>query len=282
MRDIKVVGFDLDGTVIHPITRRVSDRVGAALQAAHDGGASCCIVSGRPYSMIEPEVAHAPWCDWIIASSGALVRSEDGACVLQHLAIPYEHALRIVEELADLEPALYVSYADAAYRDVNVIPYLRSRDDLAQDWDKAALESSLAAFLPIESVPDEMRRRGQDPLKFNVICPRQGMVEEAIRRMRALGGLQIDRMIDNSELELTAAGVDKGDAFELVLEHLGIPESAAVAFGDGGNDLPLSGREFTFVAMGNAVDAVKDAADEVCGHVDDDGVALWLEERLGL
>lgn len=280
MRKLELVGFDLDGTVIHPITRRISPRVHAALQAAHDAGAACCIVSGRPLTMIEPEVAHAPWSDWIISSSGSLVRSEDGSTVLQRLSMSYELACSVIRELADLDPVYYITFEDAAYKEAGVIGRLRQRDDLARDWDKDALETSLVAFQTIESVPAELERRHENPLKFNIIFPEPGIVDEAIRRLEQLGGLEIDRMIDNSELELVALGVDKGDAFDLVREHLGIDPAACVAFGDGGNDLPLAGHGFTFVAMGNAVDYVKEAADEVCGHVDDDGVATWLEAHM--
>ena len=42
----------------------------------------------------------------------------------------------------------------------------------------------------------------------------------------------------------------------------------------------MCGRALTFVAMGNATDEVKAAADDVTGTVWDDGVAQWIEERL--
>jgi hydroxymethylpyrimidine pyrophosphatase-like HAD family hydrolase len=49
-----------------------------------------------------------------------------------------------------------------------------------------------------------------------------------------------------------------------------------MAFGDGGNDIPLIEYAGTGVAMGNATDDVKAAADYVTGTVGEDGVITAL------
>ncbi|RRO81582.1 HAD family hydrolase, partial [Corynebacterium bovis] len=50
-----------------------------------------------------------------------------------------------------------------------------------------------------------------------------------------------------------------------------------VAFGDMANDLEMIAWAGHGVAMGNAIPALKDAADEVTASNDDDGVARVLE-----
>ena len=50
-----------------------------------------------------------------------------------------------------------------------------------------------------------------------------------------------------------------------------------MAFGDGGNDIPIIKRAGTGIAMGNALDNVKDVADYVTDHIDNDGIAKALE-----
>ncbi|MDD2589125.1 MAG: HAD hydrolase family protein, partial [Atopobiaceae bacterium] len=69
-------------------------------------------------------------------------------------------------------------------------------------------------------------------------------------------------------------------AIDLLCQRLGVDEQAAVAFGDSGNDLSMTGRACTFVAVANGTEQVRDAADEVCPSIGDDGVAQWLEARL--
>ena len=83
------------------------------------------------------------------------------------------------------------------------------------------------------------------------------------------------------ELEITAAGVDKGTGASWLADRLGVSREATVGFGDGANDLPLVGAVGRFVAMGNADDEVKAVASEVCPTIDEDGVAQWLDAHVG-
>ena len=53
-----------------------------------------------------------------------------------------------------------------------------------------------------------------------------------------------------------------------------------VAFGDDLNDVDMLRGCGTGVAMANALDEVKLAADEVCGGNDEDGVAKWIEANM--
>jgi len=63
------------------------------------------------------------------------------------------------------------------------------------------------------------------------------------------------------------------------LAHVwGIDRTEIVAFGDDLNDRDMLGYAGTGVAMGNALDEAKAAADDVCDTNDNDGIAKWLEE----
>ena len=73
---------------------------------------------------------------------------------------------------------------------------------------------------------------------------------------------------------------DKDD-FIKKCEHFNIPLECAMAFGDGGNDIPMLEHVPYSVAMGNAGDHVKAAAKYVTEHVDEGGLAKALE-RFGL
>ena len=63
-----------------------------------------------------------------------------------------------------------------------------------------------------------------------------------------------------------AVGIDK------IIEYYGISLHETMAFGDGGNDMAMLRHAGIGVAMGNAGDEVKEAADYVTDSVDDDGV----------
>ncbi|MPM92399.1 5-amino-6-(5-phospho-D-ribitylamino)uracil phosphatase YitU [bioreactor metagenome] len=59
--------------------------------------------------------------------------------------------------------------------------------------------------------------------------------------------------------------------------HLGIELAQVCAVGDNGNDVEMLRIAGLGAAMGNAIDAAKQAADLVIGRNDEDGVAQFLE-----
>ncbi len=73
-------------------------------------------------------------------------------------------------------------------------------------------------------------------------------------------------------LDITPEGVSKAAALEGIRRRLGVEPAATVAVGDQRNDLEMLRWAARGVAMGNAPDEVKAAADEVTGHVDDHGL----------
>jgi hydroxymethylpyrimidine pyrophosphatase-like HAD family hydrolase len=72
--------------------------------------------------------------------------------------------------------------------------------------------------------------------------------------------------------DITARGTDKGSALHEMAQFLGLQMNRMVAFGDGGNDLTMIREAGIGIAMGNANDVLKQAADYITTTVDDDGV----------
>ena len=100
--------------------------------------------------------------------------------------------------------------------------------------------------------------------------------EEALRR----AGDQLDIMTVRgngvSAAVLREAGVDKAEGIDRLLARFGIGLDETMAFGDGGNDIPMLRHVGTGVAMGNADGAVKAEADYVTTSVDEEGIARAL------
>lgn len=78
-------------------------------------------------------------------------------------------------------------------------------------------------------------------------------------------------------IDIAAPGVTKGTGAQRLAERLGVDPRRALAIGDGTNDLALFAWAGRSVAMGQANERVRRAADEVTGTVEEDGVALVLE-----
>ncbi|WP_369046153.1 HAD family hydrolase [Sinomonas sp. P10A9] len=77
-------------------------------------------------------------------------------------------------------------------------------------------------------------------------------------------------------LDIAAHGVTKASGLENIREIVGISQRDSVAIGDGRNDIEMLQWAGRGVAMGQAPDEVKAAADEVTATVEEDGAAAVL------
>lgn len=82
-------------------------------------------------------------------------------------------------------------------------------------------------------------------------------------------------------LEVMPKGVSKASGAYAICRKLGIKKEDVYAFGDSGNDMGMI-KEFVGVAMGNAMEEVKAAADYVTKDCADCGVAYALKDILHL
>ena len=76
--------------------------------------------------------------------------------------------------------------------------------------------------------------------------------------------------------DILPAGGGKPNGLAHTLTHLGLTREQSIAFGDGGNDVTMLEYAGIGVAMGNACDAAKAAADYVTDDITADGLAKAL------
>ena len=81
-------------------------------------------------------------------------------------------------------------------------------------------------------------------------------------------------------LELVPLGIDKAKSIDVLLKKLGLTSKQCIACGDAYNDITMIQYAGLGVAMGNAVDEVKAAADIITDTNDQDGVAKIVEEYM--
>ena len=88
--------------------------------------------------------------------------------------------------------------------------------------------------------------------------------------------LQFDGM---TYLDCNIPGINKGTGIKQCLQQLGIDQENAYAFGDSYNDVEMMEAVGNPIAMGNAVDEIKNIASKVIGDVIDDGIYEYLLEE---
>ncbi|RJQ83422.1 HAD family phosphatase [Pseudonocardiaceae bacterium YIM PH 21723] len=108
--------------------------------------------------------------------------------------------------------------------------------------------------------------------------------EHSVAQMRdRIAGLELPGLgwsLDHTLpwLTVSAAGVTKAWAVEGLRRELGVPREATLAIGDGDNDVELLQWAAVGVAMGQAPEAVRQAADWVTSPFTADGVATAIDQ----
>ena len=128
--------------------------------------------------------------------------------------------------------------------------------------DVRAVLSSVPAPAP-ELSPFE----GEDVFMGGIYCPK----EKDSEYNRFFSGLRLARW-NRYAADVIPVGDGKVKGIRVFLDRFGLRREQVMAFGDEENDIGMLRFAGTGVAMGNARDTVKEAADYVTTDVDDDGV----------
>lgn len=255
----RVLFFDIDGTLVSFKTHNVPESAINAIREAHNAGNTIIISTGRPKSIINnlKELEKMDLIDGYITMNGAY-------CFIGN-QIVYEHpiAKEEVETMVRIARdnnysmifvtanGIHACNADEELRDI-FYTYLKVTEIPEADYSEATRHKiyQLTVFFDEEA---EKTIKPQLPLcEFNRWYP--------------------------SFVDITAKDVTKAEGISKIMEHLGIDMSQSVAFGDGGNDIPMLKAAAIGVAMGNADDTVKRCADYVTSSVDDDGIEKALHD----
>jgi len=293
---IGLVLLDLDGTIVSGGTH-VSERVRRSLVRAHERGVALAVSSGRPYHMVPRSIRELGVMDYYVCTNGSVVNDRAGERIFSRGFDPAS-ATRIMGMLERLRPGWNVFVGDEGYAEVRNHTYMIGASGAEGAGGAAGAGGGAGALRAVASVARfalaivagpgfherlsvrGVVRRADQVDKMGCSFASERAADEACALLSAESSVEVARMTP-LELEITAAGVDKGSGASWLADRLGVSREATVGFGDGANDLPLVGAVGRFVAMGNADDEVKAVASEVCPTIDEDGVAQWLDAHVG-
>lgn len=259
-----LVALDVDGTLMS-YDGVISPEVRDAVRAVRDAGAHVVLATGRSVVSVVP-VARDLGLDrgWVVASNGAVTvrmdpELDEGYEVTEVIRFDPEPVLRVLR--LELPDALYaVEDVGTGFRVSAPFP----AEELGGDHRVVPFEELCSE--PVTRVI--MRDPHGTPQEFHALVERVGLHEVSY----AVGW--------SAWLDLSPGGVSKGTALEELRRTLGVEPFATVAVGDGNNDLEMLRWAARGVAMGHAADAVRAAADEVTGTIEDDGALAVLRSLL--
>ena len=246
-----ILFFDIDGTLAEGT--HVPPSAAEAVARTRAAGNLVFICTGRPRRYAEKNFG--AYADGFVCSNGRLaVRGNE---ILVHKPLTASQLGAITHTLDEQGAGYGFCAADAIYYGGN--PAYRE-----------VAMSVNGAVLPLA----EALREGTDLYNLDVYFA-DAAEREAIST--ALGELcLVNPHGPHPSADITVRGYGKGDAVRDVCAALGIPHEQSYAFGDGINDLSMIEAAGHGVAMGNAVDELKDAAEFVTTSIHDDGIAVGL------
>lgn len=268
---IKMIGFDLDGTLLTD-QKELGEYTVQILKRAVEEGIVILPITGRPLCGLPEEVTGLPGLRYAITANGARILDLKNAAVLKEQLVSVEKAEKILDILGNYDSLREIYYDGTGYAE---------REKLEQ-IDHFFEEGPMAEYVrstrqPVENLMDKFRQESREVDKVQGVFADLGEREAALDEIRKLEGVTITGALHNN-IEVNAAGVDKGNALLWLAQYLGIAPEETMAFGDGNNDITLLEKAGTGVAMKNGIEEVKHAADRVTEKTnDEEGAAKFIE-----
>lgn len=262
----KVLVLDIDGTLTNS-EKEITEATKRGLSAVLAHGHKIILASGRPtpgMRRYEKELELETNGGYLLSFNGArVIECRTGEVVYQRL-LP----LNIIPGL----------YAFARKNGCGLVTYFG--------------DSLISAFVPDKYVELESRIN-QMPVKVveNFVEYVDFDINKCILTADADKAYELEKELSEkysevasvyrSEpffIEIMPKNVDKADSLDKLLKATGMTRENAVCCGDGFNDISMIKYAGVGVAMGNAQEAVKEAADFITGTNDDDGLVQVMEK----
>ncbi|GIO67391.1 Cof-type HAD-IIB family hydrolase [Paenibacillus cookii] len=261
----KMIVLDLDDTLLRD-DLTISPRTKEALMAAQKEGVKVVLASGRPTFGMKPiakELELEKFGSYILSFNGAKITD----CRTEEEIFSSTLSVETVQRL----------YRISQEEGLSILTYGKDHIITEQSNEYVEIESGLTGMRIQESA--SFVETVQEPVVKTLMVGDPDKVAEAEKKLqRQLAGELSVMRSKPFFLEFTEAGVDKGTSLHQLIGRLGIKQEEVIAMGDSSNDLPMIRFAGLGVAMGNARDEIKEAADYVTDSNMDDGVAKVIEK----
>ncbi|MDR1795762.1 MAG: HAD family hydrolase [Erysipelotrichaceae bacterium] len=258
--EIRLLIFDIDGTLVPNKTLQVVPSAKEAIQKAKANGFETMLATGRPYYFVLPDVIDAVKPDWIVSINGAAL--VDGQ---------YDYQIEYGFTLAETRKAMDL------FKNEKITGGLKCAHELYAVYDYPGMFQKYG--------------HGSSFFEAHIKDGTQFSVEEMFAQ-KPFGGffftLRSHQDIVNLFKDFGVADME-GEAWDLypkatnkmrlieeTLDMLHLTWNNVLAIGDGENDLEMVGRAKYGVCMGNGDNSVKAVAAYVTSDINDDGVEKAL------
>lgn len=258
--DIRAVFFDIDGTLTSFVTHTIPQSTIDALHQLQAKGVKAFICSGRAPSHMTVVLDMIPVTfDGIVGLNGQYCVDDHG--VLEKESLDPRDVRAIVAWL-DRNPDVVANFCESDYVYFNQVT-----EPMRATWHQ------LGKTAPKVFVDDPHTR----PETHETFQVSPYIDDEQEREIVSLCANVQGVRWHPDFVDLIPADGGKPKGMERFMRHYGWAREQVMAFGDGGNDVTMLEFAGIGVAMGNATEGPKAAADYVTDDVDHDGVMNALK-----
>ncbi len=262
----EVLVLDIDGTLTNS-KKEVSPKTLDAVIRAQEEGIKVVIASGRPTAGIK-KIAKTIKLDeyggYILSYNGGKIINFQTGEVVYNETLPEEMVPSIYEEAVDNQ--------------VGIVTY-EGNDAIAGNgidkYNEIEARINGIGLREVEDFPNYVKF----PINKCLLTGEPEHMAEVEQKMKDRFGNFLN--IFRSEpffVEVMPQNIDKAYSLGKLLKHLDLDRSQMIACGDGFNDLSMIKYAGLGVAMANAQDVVKEAADYITLSNDEDGVAKVIDK----
>ncbi|MGZ3608793.1 MAG: Cof-type HAD-IIB family hydrolase [Ktedonobacteraceae bacterium] len=262
----RLLAIDLDGTLLAPPPyKHITPRTYQALGQAVNAGMVIVIATGQTLSVLQSVCAKLPLSAPQIIENGAIIADIHSSAILHEQLIPPDLILPALGELRTL--GLY-----RAYHTLHRV-YVDKDTPRARDWYRPPVS-------PVIEIDDVASLYPLSCIKVAGIGEESSLRKKRRDLESIFEGKLYVAQSSFDIIELLHPDVSKGNALRVIAKDLQIRPEEIVAFGDNHNDIGMLQLAGLGVAMGNAHNEVKIAADYVTLSNAEDGVAVAIEDMV--
>lgn len=267
---IKLIALDLDGTLL-PEDHRLPVRTAALLRGLTERGVHVVFASGRSRQATQKVQEMAGITGQaMVFHNGAIVKTRDGpATVLGSASMEAAEGLYNLCAEQGWNLSLIFGEGQLAVcnsRDEFLLHVMRTHNQCEPEI--------AASFEPVRLYC----QKGIPLTKIFISSENEGQSYKIATTLREKFPHQLETHVTGPRyVDITPLGVSKGAGLAFLLAKLGVTPEEVLAIGDGENDISMLTLAGTSVAMDNALESVKKAAQHLTASNEMEGVRLAIE-----
>jgi len=252
---IKMVVFDIDGTLIAEGQHMIVDSAVKGIHALHDKGYKVLVATGRAPYFIKPHVFEVLDSDYYVTINGQCVMDRNHSIISRH-DLNKNDIVRLFQVCQAENVALGCKCSKQ-------IVVLNDYDNFVKYYGHG--EAHSGRFLNAVGNPDIL----DSDMAMGLFLV--GDVAKIIKHMNEFPQWTFSRAFSWG-LDIYDKDVHKSQGIQDVIEILGLSWHEVMVFGDADNDLRMIEKAGIGVAMGNATENLKKIADYVTSDLEEDGI----------